>query len=240
MKNLKNVKSWLTGVRLPLFTVVTAVALAPYSYAETMHEVVNKGAEEYLLSALSIHDENTDIAVSIAEVDERINIPQCPTGFQFHASDESLNQSYVSVRVSCGTNDWYLFTSAQVTRTKEIVVTSGAVSPGTVLSASNLTLASVDIKRLRYSAFTDVDALIGARMKRRIVDGQAVQSNMLCFVCKGDRITIRASLGGMAVKTSGIAQQDGVIGDTIKVLNASSQKPVIAEVASAQEVVVHL
>ncbi|MGK0501369.1 MAG: flagella basal body P-ring formation protein FlgA, partial [Alteromonadaceae bacterium] len=122
----------------------------------------------------------------------------------------------------------------------EIVVTSGAVSPGTVLSASNLTLASVDIKRLRYSAFTDVDALIGARMKRRIVDGQAVQSNMLCFVCKGDRITIRASLGGMAVKTSGIAQQDGVIGDTIKVLNASSQKPVIAEVASAQEVVVHL
>ena len=223
MKNLKNVKSWLTGVRLPLFTVVVTVALAPYSYAETMHDVVNKGAEEYLLSALSIHDENTDIAVSIA-----------------HASDESLNQSYVSVRVSCTNNDWYLFTSAQVTRTKEIVVTSGAVSPGTVLSASNLTLASVDIKRLRYSAFTDVDALIGARMKRRNVDGQAVQSNMLCFVCKGDRITIRASLGGMAVKTSGIAQQDGVIGDTIKVLNASSQKPVIAEVASAQEVVVHL
>lgn len=100
MKNLKNVKSWLTGVRLPLFTVIVAVALAPNSYAETMHDVVNKGAEEYLLSTLSIHDENTDIAVSIAEVDERINIPQCPTGFQFHASDESLNQSYISVRVS--------------------------------------------------------------------------------------------------------------------------------------------
>ncbi|MDO6568472.1 flagellar basal body P-ring formation chaperone FlgA [Alteromonas sp. 1_MG-2023] len=239
MKNSKFIKSWFTGNRLPLFISLIAVVLAPHSYAETMHNAVGKGAQKYLMSVLNIHDD-TDIAVTIADVDERINIPQCPTGFQYHASDESLTQSYISVRVSCGNNDWYLFTSAQVTRTKEIVVTSGAVSPGTVLTASNLTLAAVDIKRLRYSAFTDVDALIGARMKRRIVDGQAVQSNMLCFVCKGDRITIRASLGGMAVKTSGIAQQDGVIGDTIKVINASSQKPVIAEVASAQEVVVHL
>jgi len=42
------------------------------------------------------------------------------------------------------------------------------------------------------------------------------------------------------VKTAGIAEQDGVIGDTIRVTNTSSQNTVIAEVASAKEVVVHL
>ena len=98
----------------------------------------------------------------------------------------------------------------------------------------------MDIRRLRYTAFTDLNSLIGARMKRRVVDGQAIQSNMLCFVCKGDRITIKAHIGTMAVKTAGIAEQDGVIGDTIRVTNTSSQNTVIAEVASAKEVVVHL
>ena len=44
----------------------------------------------------------------------------------------------------------------------------------------------------------------------------------------------------MAVKTSGIAQQDGVIGDTIRVENSNSRKTVVAEVASTQEVVVNL
>ena len=77
-------------------------------------------------------------------------------------------------------------------------------------------------------------------MKRRVTDGQAIQSNMLCFVCKGDRITITAEIAGMEVKTAGIAQQDGVVGDNIKVINSSSQKAVIARVASPEEVVIHL
>ena len=127
-----------------------------------------------------------------------------------------------------------------MTRTKEIVVTQGAVSPGTVLTSSNLALAKVDIRRLRHTAFTDMDGLIGARMKRRVTDGQAIQSNMLCFVCKGDRITITAEIAGMEVKTAGIAQQDGVVGDNIKVLNASSNRAIIARVASPEEVVIHL
>ena len=63
---------------------------------------------------------------------------------------------------------------------------------------------------------------------------------MLCFVCKGDRITISAEVGKMKVKTAGIAQQDGVVGDNIQVLNASSKKTVIARVASVERVVIQL
>lgn len=120
------------------------------------------------------------------------------------------------------------------------MVTYGAVSPGTVLTSSNLKMASVDIKRLRYTTFTNIETLVGARMKRRATNGQAIQANMLCFVCKGDRITISAEVGKMKVKTAGIAQQDGVVGDNIQVLNASSKKTVIARVASVEKVVIQL
>ena len=221
-------------------SLVLVLVTAQCYGAATNHELVEQGAKRYLVSQLTDNAQDTNIDVDIVKIDDRINIPDCPTGFQYHASAESLSQSYISVRVSCKNNEWYLFTSGQVARTKEIVVTQGAISPGTVLTSSNLTMAKVDVRRLRYTAFTDVTSLIGARMKRRITDGQAIQSNMLCFICKGDRITITAEIAGMEVKTAGIAQQDGVVGDNIKVINASSQKAIIARVASPEEVVIHL
>ena len=225
--------------RLLLCVVLSVISISCLA-AMTNHVRVEEGAKQYLLSQLTDNAQDTSIDVAIVKIDDRINIPDCPTGFQYNASQEALSQSYISVRVSCQNNEWYLFTSGQVTRTKEIVVTQGAVSPGTVLTSSNLTLAKVDVRRLRHTAFTDLEALIGARMKRRVTNGQAIQSNMLCFVCKGDRITITAEVAGMEVKTAGIAQQDGVVGDNIKVLNASSRKAVIARVASPEEVVIHL
>ena len=240
MKNSKYTKTWFTLARLSFFTAAFATLFSFPLHAEDMHQIVQDGVKQYLLSVLNTNDDTTNISINIVEIDDRINIPVCASGFQYNVSSEALNQSYMSVRVSCNNNDWYLFTSAQINRTKKIVVTSGAVSPGTVLTAENLTLADVDIRRLRNTTFSSIDELVGARIKRRIVDGQPIQSNMLCFVCKGDQITITASMSGMAVKTSAIAQQDGVIGDTIKVINTSSNKTVMAEVASAQEVVVHL
>ncbi|MGY0311160.1 flagellar basal body P-ring formation chaperone FlgA [Alteromonas macleodii] len=238
MKNM-NAKTRLTFTRLLSLTVFSVLCMNCLA-TQTNHKQVEEGAKQYLITQLADNTQDTSIDVSIVKIDDRINIPDCPTGFEYNASQEALSQSYISVRVSCRNNEWYLFTSGQVTRTKEIVVTQGAISPGTVLTSSNLSLAKVDVRRLRHTAFTELEALIGARIKRRVTDGQAIQSNMLCFVCKGDRITITAEVAGMEVKTAGIAQQDGVVGDNIKVINASSQKAVIARVASPEEVVIHL
>lgn len=234
-----NQKMRITFTR-SIASLVFGLLSAHCNATATNHEQVEEGAKQYLMNQVSDSSQNTNIDVDIVKIDDRINIPDCPTGFQYNASQQALSQSYISVRVSCKNNEWYLFTSGQVTRTKEIVVTQGAISPGTVLTSSNLTKAKVDVRRLRYTAFTDLESLIGARMKRRITDGQAIQSNMLCFVCKGDRITITAEVAGMEVKTAGIAQQDGVVGDNIKVINASSQKAVVARVESPEEVVIHL
>lgn len=224
------------------FITIVVMGIVPFesNATQSMHENVEEGTKNYLLSLLSNTAQDASVNVTVMKIDERINIPSCPTGFQYNASPEALAQSHISVRVSCNDNNWYLFTSGQVIRTTEIVVTRGAVSPGTVLTSSNLSMAKVDVRKLRFTAFTDVQSLIGARVKRRITDGQALQSNMLCFVCKGDRITITAEVAGMKVKTAGIAQQDGVVGDNIKVVNASSQKAIIARVASSEEVVIHL
>jgi flagella basal body P-ring formation protein FlgA len=234
--NSKRQQKTLAAIALIMSSAVSFSCVA----TDSLHRVVENGAKDYLVSQLSDNTADTNIDVDMVKIDDRINIPECPEGYQYHTSEEALRQSYISVRVSCQNNDWYLFTSGQVSRTKDIVVTYGAVSPGTVLTSSNLKMASVDIKRLRYTTFTNIETLVGARIKRRATNGQAIQANMLCFVCKGDRITISAEIGKMKVKTAGIAQQDGVVGDNIQVLNASSKKTVIARVASVEKVVIQL
>jgi flagella basal body P-ring formation protein FlgA len=59
---------------------------------------------------------------------------------------------------------------------------------------------------------------------------------MLCYVCKGDSIVINASIGGLSIKTNGVAQQDGNLGDTIMVRNSHSKKVIDAKVTKSSEV----
>ena len=244
---MKILKTLLLPARLA-FILTTGITLAHFGAiaqqnASTPHERLTNAVKAFLENRLAPTQE-TDLAdnlsVDVTPIDNRINIPQCTMPFSFDVDPSTLQQSYLNVRVSCDSNNWYLFSSAKVTRTRTIVVTASMISPDTVLSASHLSLAEVDIKQLRHTPFTSLKDVIGARLKYRVREGQPVQTNMLCFICKGDRITISANAGAMRVKTTGIARQDGVIGDTIEVVNSSSNKSVIAEVASTQEVVVNL
>ena len=213
---------------------------APRQKDSNNHTVVQRGVKNYLQNQLKDNQSVNQITIDVADIDQRIQIVNCPAGFNYHADENSFSQAYISVRVSCNNNEWYLFANARILRTQPVVVTASMISPGTVLDIDNLRVAQVETNRLRHTAYHTTDELIGARMKRRVRQGQPIQANMLCFICKGDRITISAQVGGMRVRTSGIAQQDGVLGENIKVINASSQKLVIAEVASTDEVVVRL
>ncbi|NMH59685.1 flagellar basal body P-ring formation chaperone FlgA [Alteromonas ponticola] len=234
----KNSRTWPF-----LLSALTLMAMAFSTSAneeESLHKQIEQGARDYLLAAIGDNHGEDNVVVEVASIDDRISIPACPTGFQYHADSESLSQAYISVRVSCNNNQWYVFTNGRITRTRTVVVTAGMVSPGTVLSQENLMLADIDIKWIRHTAYSDLSQLVGARMKHRVRQGQPIQANMLCFVCKGDRITISARTSGMLIKTAGIAQQDGVVGENIRVTNASSQKSVVAQVANTNEVVVSL
>lgn len=209
----------------------------------TMHKLLTQKTLEYVTqryAEISNTNEDQQLHLKIKPIDPRIAVPQCPNGFEFDINDEDLLKSFYSVRISCDLEGWYTYVSARISYTKNMVVTKGAISPDTVLSAANLRIAQVDTNRLRHTGFSRIEEVAGARMKQRLRDGQLVTRRMLCYVCEGDRITIAARVGAMEVKTSGIAQQDGTIGETIEVKNARSNKTILAQVKNAQEVVVNL
>jgi len=221
-----------------------SLVCSSFAVANTnLHEQVRDKAVDYVEQRfISEHriPENGNLEVSVNEIDPRIKIPGCQTPFSFSTEDDALEKSFFSLRIGCEEANWFTYASVRVSFTKDMVVTGSTISPDTVLSASNLRIDKIDINKIRHTGFTSVEEVVGARMKYRVRAGQPIQRRMLCYVCEGDRITIAARVGGMEVKTSGIAQQDGTIGETIEVKNARSKKSVFAQVKNTQEVVVNL
>jgi flagella basal body P-ring formation protein FlgA len=192
-------------------------------------------AEQFVLSQLDPNSSKT-IDVEAMPIDKRVKIPICTATLIFSSSPEALSQSNVTVKAQCSDNDWYMFMVVKATETQPVVVISSAVSPGTLLTSDNIHVVNMNKKRLRRSTFADIEDVVGARIKRRVSAGRPVDPNNLCFVCKGDSVTISAGNPSMRVKTSGVALEDGRMGETIQVKNRRSNKKIHARVSSTGQV----
>jgi flagella basal body P-ring formation protein FlgA len=82
--------------------------------------------------------------------------------------------------------------------------------------------------------------LAGAKTSRYISAGQAVTMRQVCLVCKGDPVTVIAKIKGLQVKTSGISQQNGSLGDNIAILNTRTSKRIEARVVAVNRVEINI
>jgi flagella basal body P-ring formation protein FlgA len=217
-----------------LFTSITAA-----DENNLVKEQLISQAEEFVLNQLNPNFDKT-IDVVAMPIDKRVNIPACSSSLIFSSSPEALSQSNVSVKAECQDNNWYMFMVVKATETQAVVIISRAVSPGTLLTNDNLNVINMNKKRLRSSTFSDIEDVVGARIKRRVSAGRPVDPKNLCYVCKGDRVTISAGTTNMMVKTSGIALEDGRMGQTIQVKNRRSDKKIYARVASTGQVEINM
>jgi len=236
MKNSANFKKILKFVAAVWFITTKMVSAQE---KPVMHQLVQEVAENYVLQNAT-YDEFSEINISVRELDERVQVPACPVDLVANSSEQSLKQSNITVKVSCPSNGWFHYISAKIIELQEVVVVTDTTAPGTVLTKEHLKVIKMDKKRLRGGTFADKESLVGARLKRRTRMGNPITPRMLCFVCKGDSIVITAKLSGLEIKTGGIAQQDGNLGDTITVKNKRSKKLIEAEVANIREVRVQI
>ncbi|WP_100642176.1 flagellar basal body P-ring formation chaperone FlgA [Alteromonas facilis] len=238
MKNLNSIK-------IPTFFLFMAASGLPATASNdlSLHELIEQQTEAFVTQALENQSEyisNRQTLVDVFPIDRRVSVEPCQNAYQFDLSDNALTSSYATVKVSCPATDWYLFVNAKIEQTQAVVVTSEMLSPGSILTQQNLRLADISSKSLRYSTFDDVDQLIGARLKYRVRPDQPIKPNMVCFVCKGDLITLSAKADGLSISTKAVAQEDGNIGDTIQVKNRRSDKIVLAKVENVDTATIEI
>jgi flagella basal body P-ring formation protein FlgA len=225
------------STRMSIVFTLFFVSLTALAQSQS-HAQVQAGAHDYVLNSLVDappgNTENTEI--SVREIDPRIQIPHCPEGFAFESPNFDPRLTNISVKVTCPSNQWFLFTHVAIQNLQQVVVTTDTLSPGALLSSRNIELVDIDKSKIRGTTFNSIEHISGARIKRRVRPGTVLSDAMLCFVCKGDRVTISAVAGGLSIQVYGIAEQDGTLGETIQVRNMSSDKLVFATVFSTEEV----
>jgi len=114
----------------------------------------------------------------------------------------------------------------------DVVVAQQPLKRGSLISTADVSLAHMDVARIREPIF-DLNDVVGKLVARNLRVGQPVELRSVetpPLVHKGSFVKLVARRGGMMLTAVGIALEDGGKGQVIRVQNNSSKKVVMAQV----------
>ncbi|WP_337879883.1 flagellar basal body P-ring formation chaperone FlgA [Rheinheimera sp.] len=146
----------------------------------------------------------------------------------------------VSYSLNCpAPQSWQSRATAQVQVWLPIVVSSRALQRDEVLTAQMLKLELTELRQSRLDPELQIEPLLGMRTKRRLSAGQPVSRHLLeaqLLVRKGQHVIIQVKTADFAASTTGVALEDGVLHQRIRVQNSSSGAELEAEVVAEDTV----
>lgn len=191
--------------------------------------------EQWLQQELGM-SADTGIELSVVPLDNRIGNKVCAGEPEFSRPQNSNSRQF-TVNISCSQpGPWQLYIPVKVTEIVEALTVRQNIATGTVITADMLQLADKERRFVRGNLVSDPRQIVGARSKRALNNGQVITMQDLCLVCRGDVVTILIDNSGLSVSASGIADQDGTLGDTIAVQNQQSGRKIQTEVVAVNQV----
>lgn len=131
-----------------------------------------------------------------------------------------------------------LFLRAKVEVIKELVAAGRAIKKGKVLEAADLTMSQRDVAMLPEKYCVENTSLIGKEAKITIPANSTLFEWMAGdqpLIRKGSEVNILAVAPGLTVKTRGVIQADGYLGEDVKV-RGNNKKMMTGKVISALEI----
>ncbi len=114
----------------------------------------------------------------------------------------------------------------------EIVIAADNLRRGDLLGPDNVSLQYQDITTLKQPLFAAED-IYGKRLKRSVRLGQPLLEKQVEFpplIKRGDRVKIQVQQGALLLTAAGEARQDGLRGESIKVMNSNSRREILCRV----------
>ena len=219
------------------FILLSRAVAAPESNDSSRQHIYQ--AVQLFLGQKLITQENEKIEINVSNIDKRINLKHCSVPLTLSLPGNSKLTRNTTVEVKCDEH-WKIYVPVRIKRLQKIVVAAQTLSTGTLLNESNLILAYHDVLTLRGSVNKNIASLTGSKIKRYVQQGHAITNNLICLVCNGEPVTIYARAGSLTIKSLGIAQRDGSVGQVIAVKNRSSGRLIQATVIAVGEVEIKL
>lgn len=178
--------------------------------------------------------------IEAGPLDARLALAACDAPLEAFMPPGSAAYGNTTVGVRCpGAKPWSVYVPVKVKVSTSVVVAARPLVRGAQLSVADLTTATLDAGSLPPDYLTDPQQAIGQQLTRPVSIGMAVAAGMLDtprMVRRDERVTILAEEGGLEVRMAGLALEDGVLGQPIKVRNLLSKR-IIGGVIAAPGIV---
>ena len=111
----------------------------------------------------------------------------------------------------------------------EVPVAKRPLPKGAVVASGDMVMARADLSELPIDAARDVEQIVGYETKHPIGHGEVFRKKKLSIppmIERGQRVTVMYRTSMLEATASGVALEDGVEGQRIRIRNESSKKTV--------------
>jgi flagella basal body P-ring formation protein FlgA len=183
--------------------------------------------------------EGKEVVIDDPQFVDDVVVPPGPVELKAQriGSSSSLSSSLVTVSVCVdGRTVRTLNLFLKIHVYADVVAAARALSRRDVIAESDVQTERRDLSSLQPDVCLEAKDVMGKRLTRAAVKGQALTKSMLEIapdVSAGSKITVMASIGQVKITLFAEAREDGWIGKTILVRNVDSNKTFRATVVDA-------
>lgn len=209
-------------------------------FAATPEQIlaIQAAAEHHATSIIDV-PENGELVVRAAKLDSRIKASDCDQPLAASSSTKSSTTSRITVLVECKNGGWRVYVPVKTSLSLPLVTANRSLARGELISSSDLSLTMIELNAYRRQGFTDIQQAVGAKLKKNIRQGEVLERNDICVVCRNEKVIIKAIKGEMTITTKGTALSDGSTGEQIRVKNDKSKRIIEGVVTGIAEITVY-
>ncbi|MCL7743432.1 flagellar basal body P-ring formation protein FlgA [Guyparkeria hydrothermalis] len=226
--------------------LVTAAALLAAAQATAAAPAAPASVQAQVASAMDRYldrqgGDRGNLTLRADRLDPRLRLSVCDQALEINEGRPlNLNRGRQTVKVSChGSSPWRIYVPIELTRRQQAVVAARPLARGDVITAADLSLATVDANRARQRYYTDPRELIGMMATQPLQSGHLVTARDLdinAVVDRGDLVSIQAGTRGFVVGSTGEVQNRAGVGQRVRVKNTRSGKVIEAVVIDSRTV----
>ena len=216
------------------FNLSTQKCQATVQEAEFLQNV----AKQYMLAQFANNKDDIKYEVKVSRVDPNRDYGGKCSGFLTAqlTSNQIKKSNVVKIICSRKENPYTVSIPVNVIVQRPTAVATENIPKGTILTSNLLSKQYVNEGLNTSSAVTNLNSILGAKVRKDIRAGDVIKQSDLCLIAKGDIVTIEAVSSNMQIKTQGVALEEGKLNDLISVRNSKSKKVIQGIVVSPNTV----
>lgn len=233
--------SWqpIGAVKSLTFVVFAAfnLLIVSTSLARTLepHENILAAATQTILEMPEVRSLSNP-SIKPNNLDNRLRLTRCSEPLSAEVTSRYMRGGRLTVDVACnGTQPWSIFVPVTITSEVQVLTLLQALPRDAIITEGDVDIVTLRRRPTGLPTLSDPNQAIGLAAKRALSEGTELRPTMLkqpVVIKRGDQTVITAGSGGLLVRMSGKALEDGVLGEQIRVQNLTSKRTIQGEVQS--------